>query len=148
MSFPLVLRPAATAGLLLSAACVHTNAAVLDPSVTYLRTCPEAVVIYTAPDKVGKPYREVALLNSKGESSWTSEGGMLNSQRKKAAQLGANGLILSGIDEPKAGTKILGAFLGTGAERKGKALAIYVPEDSTRNAEVCAAKAAEASASR
>jgi hypothetical protein len=121
-------------------ACVHTNAAVLDPSVTYQRICPEAVVIYTSPERVGKPYREVALLNSKGESSWTSEGGMLNSQRKKAAELGANGLILSGIDEPKAGTKIIGAFLGTGAERKGKALAIYTPEDSTHNDEVCKAR--------
>lgn len=130
------------APLLVSAlvACVHTNAAVLDPSVKYQRICPGAVVIYTAPEKVGKPYREVALLNSKGETSWTSEEGMLNSQRKKAAELGANGLILSGIDEPKPGTKIIGAVLGTGSERKGKALAIYVPEDSVHNAEVCAVK--------
>lgn len=120
--------------------CVHTNAAVLDQSVSYQRLCPEAVVIYTAPEKVGKAYREVALLNSKGESSWTSEGGMMNSQRKKAAELGANGLILSGIDEPKAGTKIIGAVLGTGTERKGKALAIYVPDDSTHSLQVCAEK--------
>lgn len=130
-------------GLLLGSAlagCVSTNAAVLDPSVKYQRICPDAVVIYTAPDKVLKSYREVALLNSKGETSWTSEQGMLDSQRKKAAELGANGLILSGIDEPKAGTKIIGAVLGTGSERKGKALAIYVPDDSTRTAEVCAVK--------
>jgi hypothetical protein len=120
--------------------CVSTNAAVLDPSVKYQRVCPDAVVIYTAPDKVGKAYREVALLNSKGETSWTSEQGMLNSQRKKAAELGANGLILSGIDEPKAGTKIIGAVLGTGSERKGKALAIYVPDDSGRTADACAVK--------
>ena len=136
-----VLRSAIRAALVcLVGACVHTNAAVLDPSVRYQRICPDAVVMYTSPEKVGKAYREVALLNSKGESSWTSEQGMMNSQRKKAAELGANGIILSGIDEPKAGTKIIGAVLGTGSERKGKALAIYVPDDSLHNAEVCASK--------
>ena len=87
----------------------------ISPSVKYQRVCPGAVVIHTAPEKVGKPYREVALLNSKGETSWS-------------------------IDEPKAGRKIIGAVLGTGSERKGKALAIYVPEDSVHNAEVCAVK--------
>lgn len=135
------LRLAGTALLLaVLVACVHTNAAVLDPSVKYQRICPAAVIIYTSPDRVGKPYREVALLNSKGESGWTSESGMLNSQRKKAAEVGANGLILSGIDEPKAGTKIIGAMLGTGSERKGKALAIFVPEDSIRTVATCEAK--------
>ena len=134
------MRAVALTAATLLAACVYTNAAVLDPSVHLKPLCSEAVVIYTAPEKVGKPYQEVALLNSKGESSWTSEEGMLNSQRDKAADLGANGIILSGIDEPKAGTKIIGAVLGTGAERKGKALAIYVPDDSTRDAQVCAKK--------
>jgi hypothetical protein len=122
---------------IVTAACVHTNAAVLDPSALYQKTCPDAVVVYTSPERVGKPYKEVALLNSKGESGMTSEEGMVKSQRKKAAQLGANGLILSGVDEPKPGTKIIGALLGTGAERKGKALAIYVPDDSAKTAATC-----------
>jgi hypothetical protein len=117
--------------------CVHTNAAVLDPSALYQKTCPDAVVVYTSPERVGKPYKEVALLNSKGQAGSTSEEGMVKSQRKKAAQLGANGLILTGIDEPKPGTKIIGAILGTGAERKGKAMAIYVPDDSAKTAATC-----------
>jgi hypothetical protein len=124
--------------VVLTVGCVHTNAAVLDPSALYQKTCPGAVVVYTSPERVGRPYREVALLNSKGESGWTSEAGMVNSQRKKAAEVGANGLVVGGIDEPKAGTKIIGALLGTGAERKGKAVAIYVPDDSTKTAAICA----------
>jgi hypothetical protein len=124
--------------ILVLASCVSTNAAVLDNSVKLVRTCADGVMVYTAPDRVGKPYQEIALLNSKGESGLTTEGGMVNSQRKKAAQLGANGIIVGGIDEPKAGTKIIGALLGTGAERKGKALAIWVPEDSTKSARLCA----------
>ena len=96
--------------ILVLASCVSTNAAVLDNSVKLVRTCSEGVTVYTAPDRVGKPYQEIALLNSKGESGLTTEGGMVNSQRQKAAQLGANGIIVGGIDEPKAGTKIIGAF--------------------------------------
>ena len=119
------------------AGCVHTNAAVLDPSVKYQEVCPDAVVVYTSPERVGKAYKEVALLNSKGQAGSTSEEGMVKSQRKKAAQLGANGLILTDINEPKPGTKIIGALLGTGAERKGKALAIYVPDDSLKTAITC-----------
>lgn len=119
-------------------ACVSTNAAVLDNSVKLARTCSEGVTVYTAPDKVGKPYQEIALLNSKGETSWTSEGGMVNSQRKKAAELGANGIIIGDVNEPKPGTKIIGALVGTGSERKGKAVAIWIPEDSVKGARVCA----------
>jgi hypothetical protein len=134
-----VNRPALLAATLVGA-CVSTNAAVLDTSVRLAPLCPEAVTAYTSPDKVGKPYQEIALLNSKGESGYTSESGMISSQRKKAASLGANGIILGQVDEPKAGTKIIGTLLGTGSERKGKALAIYVPEDSLKNRRACARK--------
>jgi hypothetical protein len=126
-------------GVLLTG-CVSTNAAVLDNSTRLVRTCPEGVQVFTAPDRVGKPYREVALLNSKGETGWTSEGGMINSQRQKAAQLGANGIIIGGINEPNPGTKIIGALLGTGSERKGKALAIWVPDDSAKSRSLCRRK--------
>jgi hypothetical protein len=71
--------------------------------------------------RVTADYYEVALLHSKGESSWTDEKQMMASQRSKAAELGANGIILGDIREPNAGTKILGSLLGTGAERQGKA---------------------------
>jgi hypothetical protein len=51
-------------------ACVSTNAALIDPSVHLARTCPSAIKLFTTPDRVGQPYREVALLNAKGESNW------------------------------------------------------------------------------
>lgn len=121
-------------------ACVSTNAAVLNPSVKLAPVCPDGVQLFTSADKVGKDYREIAILNSKGQSGSTSEEGMYNSQRKKAAQLGANGIIVNNINEPKAGTKIIGALFGTGAERKGSAMAIDVPGDSARVREACTGK--------
>lgn len=63
----------------------------------------------------------------------------MKSQRKKAAEVGANGIILGGIDEPGAMAKVMGGFLGTGTSRKGKALAIYIPADSARIEALCSA---------
>jgi hypothetical protein len=111
-------------------ACVRTNATLLSQTAT-----PRApilasdVQIYRTSDKVGRPYEEIALLNATGEASFTNEAKMMNSLRKKAAELGANGIILENIAEPSAGAKVAGAFLGTGAQRKGKAVAIFVAPD-------------------
>jgi hypothetical protein len=94
--------------------------------------------MFTSPEKVPTVYQEVALLNSTGNTSFTSEAGMMKSQRKKAAEVGANGIILSGINEPGAGAKVFGALVGVGAERKGKAVAIYIPADTARVRKACA----------
>jgi len=118
-------------------ACVSTNAALIDPTVHLARTCPSAIRLYTTPDRVGHPYREVAILNAKGESNWSNEEQMIESMRDKAAEVGANGIILSGIDEPSALTKVIGQVAKTGSQRKGKALAIYVASDSATTATVC-----------
>lgn len=125
-------------GALFSTACVSTNAALIDPSVRLARTCPSAIKLYTTPDRVGQPYREVAILNAKGESNWSDEDDMIQSMRDKAAEVGANGIILSGIDEPSALTKVIGQVAKTGSQRKGKAMAIYVPSDATNTATTCA----------
>jgi hypothetical protein len=117
--------------------CVSTNATVLDPSIKLVRTCPDAVRLFTTPARVTSPYREVALLHSKGESGWSNEEQMMESMREKAAELGANGIILDNIDEPSALTKVIGAVAKTGTQRKGKALAIFIPGDSPATEEVC-----------
>ena len=131
------MRKLAAVMLLGLGACVHTNAVQLNPGQARAPVCPDAVEIYTDASHVKADYVEVALLNSKGESGSTSEKGMYESQRRKAAQMGANGLILEPISEPKAGTKIIGALFGTGAERKGHATAIWIPADSARVTGMC-----------
>lgn len=133
------LLGAALAGCLyMSGGCTRTNAALMDNSVRLAPTCPDAVKLYTSPSSVGAPYKEIALLNSTGASSWTSEAGMMKSMRKKAADVGANGIIMGNIDEPGAGAKVAAAVFGTAAERKGKSLAIFVASDTARVSGVCA----------
>jgi uncharacterized protein YpmB len=63
---------------------------------------------------------------------------MINSQRKKAAKIGANGLILGDVRDASTGAKVAQALLGTSANRKGKAIAIYIPEDTARVRQACA----------
>ncbi|HWL38810.1 MAG TPA: hypothetical protein VNO75_01135 [Gemmatimonadaceae bacterium] len=120
--------------------CVRTNATVLDPNLKLVKMCPDAVRLYTTPAKVPAQYQEVALLHSSGESGWSDEEDMLESMREKAAKLGANGIILDNIDEPSALTKVIGAVARTGSERKGKALAIYVPSEFAAANELCASR--------
>ncbi len=86
---------------------------------------------------MGKAYEEVALLNSTGSQSFTSEAGMLNSQRKEAAKLGANGVLLQGTKDAGQGAQVAAALFGTPANRRGHAMAIYVPGDTARVRQAC-----------
>jgi hypothetical protein len=128
-----------TASLLSSllVGCVSTNAALLDNSLKLPAICPDGVKVFTDSSKVGKPYTEVAVLNSKGDYEYTNESQMIDSQRKKAAKLGANGLILGKMADPSTGSKIAQALLSTSANRKSDAVAILIPSDSGRVAAAC-----------
>jgi hypothetical protein len=120
-------------------ACAHVSTSVtpLDPSVRLARTCPAGVKLYVAPDRVLQPYREVALLNSTGEVKYSDEGAMFGSMREMAGFVGANGVILGGIDEPNAITKVAADVAKTETVRKAKAMAIYVPADSASAVAAC-----------
>ena len=128
---------AAALSLVAVAACVRTNAALIDPAVHYAPTCADAIRLYTSADQVQQPYQQVALLNSSGESSWSDESGMIKSMRNKAAELGANGIILNAIDEPSALTKVIGDVAKTGTVRKGKSVAIFIPAEAVKSRNAC-----------
>jgi len=92
---------------------------------------PENVALYRNADQVPRRYEEVALLNSEGDSNFTNEAKMFESMKKKAGEVGANAIILDALSEPSGGAKVAAAIFGVSAERKGKALAIYVfPADA------------------
>lgn len=118
--------------LLILGACVSTNATILNPVPAQRPKVPaEQVRIYRTADQVKSRYEEVALLNATGESNWTNEQGMLESMRRKAGALGANAIILDAINEASSGAKVAAAIFGTGTQRKGRSVAIYVFADST-----------------
>lgn len=122
---------ASAVAMLLLCSCVQTNAIILNPSpVSRPRVAPSEVRIYRTLDQVKGRFEEVALLNSVGESNWTNESGMLESMRRKAGEIGANALVLEAINEAGAGAKVAAAVFGTGTQRKGKSIAIFVFPDS------------------
>jgi hypothetical protein len=107
--------------------CVSTSAVRIGNQAARPQTNWKNVAVYRSADQVPGKYEEVGLLVSTGEAMYSSEAQMWKSMQKKAAKLGANGIILDAMSEPKSGAKIAAAVLGVGgAERKGKAIAIFV----------------------
>jgi hypothetical protein len=132
--------------------CVSTATTVLNPSLRRPPISPDRVIIYTSPDKVPGKYDEVAVLTSQGDYTIAGDDKFYESFRQEAAKIGANGVIISPIEDPttgqKVGSAILSAFLipTTMANRKIQALAIYVttPADDIAKAQEAKAKVEQA----
>ncbi len=111
--------------VLVLAGCVQTQATLLS-NQKYPPIEPDDVVIYMSEDDIPGDYEKVAIIHAQGETDFTNESQMLKAMRKRAAKVGANGVLLPAIDEPSTGAKIAGAVLGVSTERRGETLAIYV----------------------
>lgn len=111
-------------------ACMSTKAVRLGDQIARPALPWQQIKVYRTADQVPGRYDEVGLLMTTASTIWTSEKGMWNSMKKKAAKLGANAIILDAVSEPSAGAKVAGAIFGVGVNRKGKAVAIFVhPEE-------------------
>jgi hypothetical protein len=137
---PTLLRCLALAAAVATlGACVHTNAMRLGGSPMRPPVPESQVVIYRTAAQVPGRYEEIALLNSRGDYTVTNEEKMFRSMRKKASQVGANGVILDAVTDPGTAGKLASWFLGVGGDRTGRAIAIYVhpadtPDSSRRSA--------------
>ena len=133
--------PLAAASLCALAACATATAVLLNPDVKLPPICPDGVVMFTAFDKIGVDYQEIALVEG---SMIVDQGGgnatLYAAERKKAASLGANGLIVGSIREPTETERIAGVLYGETRERLSSATAIYIPSDTQRVREACASK--------
>lgn len=108
------------------AGCVQTSTTMLGGTDALPATVPQSVVLYRMASQVPGPYRELALLDSVGNANSTNQTMMYNSMRAQAGRIGANGIILDATTEPSAMAQVVGAIFGAGANRRGKAIAIYV----------------------
>jgi hypothetical protein len=109
-------------------ACVSTKGLYLDPTADrYPPVPPESVRIFvTEADLDTLNYVKIGIIEATGSGEYTSQTGMINAIRKKAASMGGNAILLPQIEEPGAGAKVAGAILGTGTERKGNAIVLRV----------------------
>lgn len=110
--------------LFLLAGCVRVNSTPVDPSASYAPVPADEVRIFENEDEIPTSYEKVAIFHAEGTDSWTDQSDMLEKIREEAAKKGCNGLILGEIEEAGTGEKIANAFLGTGADREGRAIGI------------------------
>lgn len=105
--------------------CISTSVAPLTGK-TYPAVHADEVTIYLRDDDIPGAYEKIAIIYARGDYALTDEAQMFKSVRKKAAKLGANGVLLQEVSEPGTGAKVANHLLGTGADRKGELVAIYV----------------------
>lgn len=104
-------------------------------------TCADAVTVFPTRDKIPYDYYEVALIAAEGNSVYVGNGDLLKSVRNQAASLGANGVLVDSLAATHATVKVLGAAVGgKDAERKARAIAIWMPSDTARVRKACAGK--------
>jgi hypothetical protein len=115
-----------------SACGVRTKTTEVSP-VTRAATCDEAVDVYTSRSAVPHDYYELAWISAEGNSVYTTEGKIVDQIRKKAADVGANAIIVNDFTTTGATAKVVGAALGSAsADTKTSALAIYMPAEAER----------------
>lgn len=117
------------AALLLLSGCVTTNATMLNGATVIEGAAvlePEQIVIYRNAEQVGKPFKEVAILSSTGDSTLTDMAAFHRSMQERAAKVGANAVILGSTREPSTGAEVASWIFGTPANRKSEAIAISV----------------------
>ena len=107
-------------------ACVMVNKTVLDRSFMDAPIPQENVHVYLPGDEL-PDHTRIAILHAEGDVDITNEGEMIDAMRKEAGKLGANAIVLGEIRDPGTGERIAAAIFDTAAERRGQAIAIFVP---------------------
>ena len=114
------------AAVMLVAACVSVNKSVLSRSRVSQPVPRDDVQVYFKGDSV-PAHERIAILSASGDDNMTNQSQLIDKMREEAGKLGANAIILNEVEEASTGAKVAQAILGTSANRKGEAIAIYVP---------------------
>lgn len=117
---------------LAAAGCVNVDATRLSANEILPARLASEVTIYTSRESIKQPYREIALLEANGDGTTTSERAFYESMRKRAAKLGANGLVLEPGLEPGPAIKIAATVFDVQYTRYRHAVAILVDETAPR----------------
>ena len=125
----------------LSACGARARVVATNSALSLARTCQDAVSVFADNQHVPYDYYEVALITAEGNSVYIGNGDILKSIRNQAARLGANGIVVDDLGATHATVKVVGAALGSNdADRKGRAIAIWMPSDTARVREACGGK--------
>lgn len=107
--------------------CIQTQATMLNTE-SRSEVIPDQVQVYRTLDNLTCAYEEVAVVFAQGDVAFTNEAQMIRAAKKRAAKVGANGIVLNQIKEPNGFAQLAGSLIGLSPDRRGELLAIYVPE--------------------
>jgi hypothetical protein len=108
------------------AACVTVEATPLRPGPRPSPVPVYSVRIYRTFAAIACPYEEIALLHASGPEAYTTPNTLLSAAKRKAAQIGGNGVVLEALSEPSEGAKVAAAVFGVPIERRGQMVAVRV----------------------
>lgn len=132
-------RGATVALMLATGACaVKTKSTDVSPGISRNPTCANAIEIYNSRSDVPSSYYELAWIQAEGNSVWTTDSKMRSEMQKRAAEAGANGLIVNDVAQNKTGVNVLGeAVGGKTATARSSGLAIWMPAGADRTRLAC-----------
>jgi len=106
------------------AGCVSVQTQLLVPANRLAPVPEDSVRVFLSVQELrdrGYEWKSVALLFGSGSSMYTTDRGMVQTIRREAGKLGANGIILADAREPSSAERWL---MGAGAQRKSTMTAI------------------------
>jgi hypothetical protein len=114
------------------AACTSTGAVMLGGTGTYPELSPTEVRVFLHEDDVPGDYERIALVTSRSDAAWADEASLIRAMRRRAAKLGADGLILGEIRDPTTLERVAEVLTDYQPQRRGRAVAIRLldPHDS------------------
>ncbi len=127
-------------GLMLSASACGVKSTTTDvsPGLTRNPTCENAIELYDARSDVPSSYYELAWIEVEGNSVWTTDNQMRDKMKKRAAEVGANGLIANPVAENKVGVNVIGEAVGAHtATARASGLAVWMPSADARTRLAC-----------
>jgi hypothetical protein len=105
-------------------ACTSTNAVLLGGTGTYPELNPYDVRVFLTEADVPGEYEHIALVTAKSDAGWTDETDLIRAMRKRAATLGANGLIVGEVRDPTTLERVAEVLTDYEPQRRGRAVAI------------------------
>ncbi len=108
--------------------CVFTSATRLNNNEELPEQLYEDVIIYLDEESIEGDWEEVAILHGEADAVWTDQARLLRAMKRRAAKVGANGILFEPIEEPSAWAKIAGEVLDVGSSRYANMIAIIVYE--------------------
>lgn len=107
--------------------CVVSDVTLLTPSHQPYPAVPESSVrVFLDEQEIPGPFERIALLSTRGDAGLTNVGQMIESARKKAASIGANGIVVGSISEPSLGESLGAKSVSPllSGDRRGSVMAV------------------------